>query len=1062
MFSKFFIRRPRFAIVIASILMISGALCALQLPIMQYPNIAPPQVRVIASYPGADAQTIATIVGTPLEEAINGVENMIYMSSSSSNNGSYALTITFENGTNSDMALIKVQNRIQQTVSRLPQIVNTMGISVIASTSSMLGFVAIISPKRTRDALYLTNYANSTVSNRLKRVPGMGNVSIMGARYSIRIWLDPEKLSSMGLSVSDIQTAIRSQNAQAALGSIGASPATGIQGPMVYSMLTKGRLTTVSEFEEIIIKRSQAGDIVRLKDVSRIELGSEAYNMNATYMNDPCAMMMLSQTSDANALDVMAGVKEAIEDMKRTIPEDVEFVMMYDSTNFVNISIREIIETLFITFALVILVCYLFLQDWRVTLVPSAAIPVSLLASFISLSILGYTINTFTLFGLVLVIGTVVDDAIVVVERVLYIMEHEGLGAKEATERAMIDVSGPMIATTLVFLAIFVPVAMMEGITGVIYRQFGVTMSFAVVCSTFVAFTLSPAMCAHLLTNIKPKMRGPLAWFNKALELSTGGFVRVSMLLAKSFIVLMLCLIASCVASWYIMKETPSTFIPNEDQGVIMGMVQLPEGATMRRTSAVVNAVMPQLGQIPGVRNYMGIDGYSFMAGAGENMGMFLVTLDDWSKRESPDLKQVAVLGKVNVLASNYPEATIFGFAPSGIPGLGTSNGVEMKLQVTGNFDTVELEKVARDFSMKLTMSPEIMYAFCPYTAQTPHIFLDIDRVKSERMGVSVSSIYSIIGAYFGTSYVNDINIGSQVNRVILQSDWKFRNAIDDVGRIRLANIWGEQVPLSSVLTVREITAPRNVSRYNLYPCADFTIMPAEGYSTGQVMQRIAELFRELPEGYAYEWSGQTFQEQREGNQFMLIIGSAVIFGFLFLVAQYESWLTPVGVMLSLPIAILGALIGIIIMGLTTSVYTQLGMLLLVGLATKNAILIIEFAKEERELRGASIRAAAAEAARERFRSVLMTAFTCVLGAAPMLLAKGAGAESRIHVGTVMFFGMTVATVLGIFLIPGLFVMMQTLREGVKSMLGMSNGYEDEYDEDEEDNDDDEYDDDEN
>ncbi|MBR0149941.1 MAG: efflux RND transporter permease subunit [Synergistaceae bacterium] len=1059
MFSKFFIRRPRFAIVLASILMISGALCAFQLPVTQYPNLAPPQIRVMASYPGADAQTIATTVGTPLEEALNGVEKMIYMSSSSSNNGSYGLTITFENGTNSDLALIKVQNRVQQVVARLPQIVNTMGITVISSSSSMIGFVAIVSPNGTRDTLFLTDYAINNVRNRFRRIPGMGEVSIMGTSYSIRIWLDPEKLSSMGLSVSDVQTAIRGQNVQAALGSVGASPATGRQGPVVYSMLAKGRLSTVSEFEEIILKRSDAGDIVRLKDISRVELGSESYSMSSTYLAKPCAMLLLSQTSDANVLEVMQGVKDAIAELSRSLPEDVEFAIPFDSTDFVKVSIREIIMTLFMTLGLVIFVCYLFLQNWRVTLVPSAAIPVSLLASFISLSVLGYNINTFTLFGLVLVIGTVVDDAIVVVERVLYIMEHEGLGSVEATERAMRDVSGPMIATTLVFLAIFVPVAMMSGITGQIYKQFGVTMSFAVVCSTFVAFTLSPAMCAHLLTDIKPKMRGPLAWFNKGLNLCTGGFVRVSMLLARSFIVLMLCLVASCAASWYIMKETPTTFIPDEDKGAIMGMIQLPEGASRERTSSLVQSLMPEIAEIPGVRNNMAVEGYSFMGGSGENMGLFVVSLQDWGLRETPDLSQSSILAKVNAVISKYTEASIIAFAMAGVPGLGVSNGLEMKLQATGQFDTVELEKVTKEFSAKLTAAEEIMYAYSPYTAQTPHLFVDVDRVKAERMGLELSSIFSVLGTYFGTSYVNDINIGSHVNRVMLQSDWEFRNSIEDVGRIRLANIWREQVPLSSVLQVREITAPRNVSRYNLYPCAEFTIMPAAGYSTGQVMQKVAELSRELPEGYAYEWSGQTYQEQREGNQFMLIIGSAVIFGFLFLVAQYESWLTPVGVMLSLPIAILGALAGIVFMGITTSVYTQLGMLLLVGLATKNAILIIEFAKEERELRGASIREAAAEAARERFRSVLMTAFTCVLGAAPMLLATGAGAASRIHVGTVMFFGMTVATVLGIFLIPGLFVMMQTFREGVKSMLGMESNYDDDSEYEDDEDDEDEYDD---
>ena len=641
MFSNFFIQRPRFAVVLALILMISGALCALRLPIRQYPNIAPPQVMVIASYPGADAQTVALTVGTPLEEAINGVENMLY-------------------------------------------------------------------------------YAIGNVSNRLKRIPGIGDITVIGSGYSVRIWLDPDKMSSKGLNVSDIQSAIRSQNTQAALGYIGTRPANGPQGPVIYSMLTKGRLSSAAEFEEIIIKRTEKGDIVRLKDVARIEMGADSYGLNSTYMNSPCAMMMLSQASNANALDVMAGVKEAVEEMKRSLPEDVEFIMVYDSTDFVRISIREIIETLFMTFGLVIFVCYLFLQNWRVTLVPTAAIPVSLLASFISLYVLGYSINTFTLFGLVLVIGTVVDDAICVVELVMYLKDHGITDSRAATVQAMKDVGSSLIATTLVFLAIFVPVAMIGGITGEIYKQFGVTMSFAVVCSTFVAFTLSPAICAHLLNDIKPKTRGPLAWFNKTVEVSTSGFVKVSILMSKSFIVLLLCLGASLAASWYIMKITPSTFIPDEDQGAAMGSPQLPEGASRQRTSDLMHTFMPELAKIPGIKNITGMEGYSLISGTGENVGMFIMTFDDWSVRKTPDLSKESIMSKINGIISRYTEASMFAFAASGIPGLGVSNGLEMKLQATGNFDTVELEKTVKDFTAKLNAADEIAYAFSPYTAQTP------------------------------------------------------------------------------------------------------------------------------------------------------------------------------------------------------------------------------------------------------------------------------------------------------------------------------------------------------
>ena len=801
---------------------------------------------------------------------------------------------------------------------------------------------------------------------------------------------------------------------------------------------------------------SETGDFIRLKDVARVELGSESYSVNSTYNGDECAVLFLSQGADANALDVMEGVRKIIDETKDSMPSDTAIEIIYDSTEFVRISIQEILETLALTFFLVVLVCYIFLQDWRVTLVPAAAIPVSLMATFISLAVLNYSINTFTLFGLVLVIGTVVDDAIVVVERVLYIMEHEGLDAKLATERAMIDVSGPMIATTLVFMAIFVPVAFMGGITSEIYKQFGVTMSFAVVCSTFVAFTLSPAMCAHMLTNIKPKTRGPLAWFNAILNVSTNIFVKISVLIAKSFIVIILSLIAVGGASYYIMNITPSEFVPQEDQGSLMGMIQLPEGAAGNRTSEIVSELVPALAKIDGIKNNMGIEGFSFIGGAGENTGAFSLTLKHWDERKTPELSQNAIMAKANAVISKFPQAQVNMFAQGGVPGLGVMDGLEMKLQATGTFDALELEKVLNDFVAKVNSQPEFMYAFSTYNAATPHIFLDVDRVKAESMGVNVGTVFDVIYMYLGTMYVNDINLGSQINRVMLQADWSFRNKIDDIGQIKIPNVWGEQVPVSSVATFTEITAPRAITRYNLYPCAEIMINMNSGYSTGQGIAKIQELAKTLPAGYAYQWSGQTYQEQREGSQFIIVIAAAVIFGFLFLVAQYESWSIPFAVMLSLPVAILGALIGIYVMNLTISVYTQLGLLLLVGLASKNAILIIEFAKEEREMRGRTILDAAAEAARERFRSVLMTAFTCVLGALPMLFATGAGAASRVHVGSVMVFGMTVATVIGVFLIPGLFALMETFREKIKaSLFGVEYDYDDEGDEDYDDEDED-------
>ena len=1035
MFSKFFIKRPRFAVVISLFLIIGGIVCALMLPIKQYPDVAPPQVSVWATYPGADAQTLANTVGIPLEEAVNGVEGMIYMSSTSSSNGSYSLNVTFRPGTNSDMALVKVQNRIQQASALLPSEVAQQGITTEVAFSNTLGFLALVSPNGTRDEAYLTNYANSNVKNTLSRIQGMGKVEVLGAQYSIRVWVDPDRLAALGLSTSDVADAIASQNRQAALGSVGGSPGSGPETPMTYALTAAGRLTEARQFEDIVLKRTEAGAVVTLKDVARVELGSEAYDMSSFYAGRPCAIFLLSQGADANALDVMRGVKQNIEEMRPNLPEDVDFVVVHDTTDFVVASLYEILQTLALTFSLVVLVCYLFLQDWRVTLVPAAAIPVSVLATFIGLLSMGYSINTFTLFGLVLVIGTVVDDAIVVVERVLYVMEHQGLDAPAATEQAMKDVGGSLIATTLIFLAIFVPITFLSGITGEIYRQFGVAMSFAVVISTTVAFTLSPAICAHLLSGVRPRTRGPLAWFNKMIGASTGGFVKGSMWIARRALVLLLLMGILCGAVWYVMGMTPTSFIPDEDQGAILGGYQLPEGASRARAHELLSELLPRLGELDGVANVMGVEGFSFIAGEGENVGAFLLVLDNWSQRRTPDLELDSILEKVEELVGAMPEASINAFSMAGIPGLGTTGGLELRLQATMDPDPLRLEGVMQQFLGRINMAEEVLYAFCTYTADTPQVFVDVDRLKAERMGVPLGNVFDTLQTYFGTAYINDVNLGTEVNKVIVQSDWAHRDRAEAVERAHIRGASGQQVPMRSLATLRRTLAPRSISRYNLYPSAEITVMMAPGYSSGQGMELVSRLARDLPEGYTYSWTGQTYQEQEAAGQFGLVILAAVVFGYLFLVAQYESWSAPMAVMLSLPAAVLGALIGIWVMGIDLSIYTELGILLLVGLASKNAILIVEFAKEQREERGLSILDSAARAAGERFRSVLMTAFTCVLGVAPMVVATGAGAVSRIHVGTTMFFGMTIATVFGIFLIPGLYVLMQSARERVKAAL---------------------------
>ena len=1037
MFSEFFIKRPRFATVIAVVLAFAGLISVFGLPIAQYPNVTPPQVQVGASYRGADASTLANTVAAPLEEQLNGVDGMIYMSSNSDNAGRYDLTITFDMGTDPDMALVKVQNRVQQASAMLPSEVTAQGITVESSFSDNLGFIGLISPNGTKDGAFLMDYAENNVKNVFKRVPGMGDCKVFGSKYSIRIWLDPVRIASLGLGINDVAAAIKSQNRQASIGAIGKAPSK-VDQPLVYSLTTRGRLTSVKEFENIILRTTSKAGVVRLKDVSRIELGSESYAFDATFNGRPAAMMSLTQASGSNALDVMSGVKKTMEELKQQLPSDTEFVLGYDSTEYVTATIKEIIITLLMTFSLVVLVCYLFLQDLTVTLVPVAAIPISLLATFTGLALLGYSINILSLFGLVLVIGTVVDDAIIVVERVQFLVDRDNLDLESATRQAMKDVTGPMVATTLVFLAIFVPVGFMSGITGQIYRQFAVTISFAVVFSLVVALTLSPAMCAHLLKKVEPKTSGPLKWFNTALAQSTDKYVTGSVWIAKRKILTIVLLLVILISAAWAAKRLPTEFLPNEDQGAAFTAIQLPEGASLNRTQAVMDKVIPQVLDIPGVKFIIGIKGYSLLGGASENMGSIIVPLEHWDKRKSKEKSLGSIVGKLTAVGASLPEAQINVFTPPAIQGLGLSGGIDMRIQSRLENDPEKMSMVLRGFLGQVNQLPGVLYAYSTFTSNTPHLFLDIDREKAELLNVPIGNIFSTLQTYFGSAYINDINIGTQVNKVMVQSDWDFRNTIDSVGSIYINSTAGEPVPLQSLVSIKNTVAPRSIARYNLYPSAAVSIVMKDGYSTGQGIIKLKELAKSLPEGYGYEWSGMTFQEQKAQGQIGIILAIAMIFAYLFLVAQYESWTVPVPVILSLPIAVLGALAGVYIMGLSVSIYVQLGILLLIGLAGKNAILIIEFAKELHEEKGLSILDAAAEAARERFRAVLMTAFTCVVGVLPMLLASGAGAGSRRAVGTTIAFGMTTATVIGIFLIPALYVLFQTLRENIKGRMSGS------------------------
>lgn len=1026
MFSRIFIERPRFAMVISIVMAIAGIISVFSLPIALYPEVTPPEIVVSATYPGASAEVVARTIGIPLEEQINGVEDMLYMSSSSEDS-SYQLTVTFKVGIDSDMAQVKVQNRIQQAMSKLPSEVQRQGLRVMRRSSNILGFVSVFSPDNSWTSQELSDFVQNNMKNNLGRVNGVGEVNVYSARLSMRVWLDADKIAALNLPISTITSAIEGQNYQPSLGKVGAMPGDGKQ-QVVYSLQTQGRVNEVKDFSNIIVRTDEEGGLVRLKDIARIEVGEESYMASSRYNGAPNVAIAINQLTGANALDAMKNLKAELERMKANFPDGVDYIFGYDSTKYISASIEEVVFTLILTFALVVFVCYIFLQDWRSTLVPSLTIPVSLLATFAVMLALGYSLNMLTLFGLVLAIGLVVDDAIVVVERVLALMEQENLPPKEATIKAMEEVSGAIIATTLVLLAIFVPVGFLGGITGKIYQQFAVSISLAVLFSSINALTLSPALCATILKPLKMKEKGPLHWFNMALNKSRDTYTGLVGLFGRKIgvvaVVYGLALIVICC----ILNISQTSFIPSEDQGVIMANIQLPEGASRVRTQEFVDKISPIIRKESGVSDLMMITGISMIGGRGENVAMAFIVLKPWNERSKEDYS-TNILNRLRAKLSAFPDAEVQLFEPPAIMGLGMSGGMDFRLQSLDTDNPQAIEQALLAVLSKINALPEVSYAYTTYTAKTPNIFVDIDRVKAESMKVAVGSIFSTLQFYLGSAYINDVNFGTQVNKVMVQADWKNRKDIESIKELHVQNQDGQMVPLGSVLSLRKILSPRVVNRYNQYPSATITAVQNQAVSTGEAMKAVEEIGNHLPKGFGYEWSGISFQEKNSQGQIGYLITLAVIFGYLFLVAQYESWITPLPVLTSVAVAMLGALTGLFVTGLPLSIYAQLGLILLVGLAAKNAILIVEFARDEHEKNGTNLVKSAMIGTKERFRAVLMTAFTFILGVFPMIVATGAGASSRIAIGVPVFYGMLLGTALGLIVIPLLYILFETVYE---------------------------------
>lgn len=1034
---RFFIDRPIFAAVLSIMIVLVGSLSLFTLPIAQYPEIAPPTIQVSAVYPGANAKVVAETVATPIEQEVNGVEDMLYMSSQSTNNGSMALTVTFKTGTNLDKAQVLVQNRVALADAKLPEEVRRNGISVKKRSPDLSLVIGLISPDKSYDSVYLNNYALLQIKDALSRLPGVGEITVLGGQdYSMRLWLNPEKIAAQNLTANDVINAVREQNIQVAAGVIG-QPPTSAQTDFQYTVTTQGRLLEPEQFANIVIKQSTNGEVVYLKDVARIELGAKDYNSRLLLNGDAAVGLAVFQLPGSNALETKQGIVDAMEKLKTRFPKGMDYKLIYDTVVFVQESIDAVVKTLFEAILLVVLVVVVFLQNWRATIIPLLSVPVSLIGTFAVMSALGLSLNTLSLFGLVLAIGIVVDDAIVVVENV---ERHIALGlsARDATRKAMQEVVGPIIATSLVLAAVFVPTAFITGISGAFYKQFALTIAVSTLISAFNSLTLSPALCALLLdrahhhqdifTRVLEKLFG---WFFRSFNLFfdsfSHGYARLVKRLIRMTVVVLVFYVGLNGLNWLAFEKVPEGFIPQQDQGYLILYAQLPDAASVNRTEEVVKQANEILQKTEGVKNVVAYAGWSVLTGSTQsNVATIFVRLKDFETRKGhPEMSADFLVKTLGQKMAQIPNGFIKVFAPPPVRGMSSVGGFKLQIQDRSNAGITELQRVNSEFVAKGNQQAGLVGLFSTFRADVPQLFVDVDRTRAKTMGVPLNDIFDTLQIYLGSLYVNDFNNFGRIYQVIAQADAEFRMQPEDIAKLKTRSANGNTVPLGSLVTVQNITGADKITRYNMYPAAEINGSTLPNVSSGQAIELMSKLLNDqLPAGFDFEWTEVSLQQVLAGNVAYLVFPLSVLFVFLVLAAQYESWSLPFTVILIVPMCILSSMAGIWLSDMDNNILTQVGFIVLVGLASKNAILIVEFAKQRQE-QGLDRFEAVTEAAKVRLRPILMTSFAFILGVFPLVISEGAGAEARRILGTAVFSGMIGVTFFGLLLTPVFYVAVQ-------------------------------------